>query len=406
MQGTTAYAPFRHRAFAVLWGATLLSNIGSWMHDVAAGWLMTTLAATPFMVALVQAATTAPVFLLALPAGALADLMDRRRLLIVVQSTMLVLAAILGVVVLRGAVTPALLLGFTLAIGCCTAVLSPTWQSILPKLVPRADFPPAVALHSVGINVSRAIGPALGGAIIVALGIAWPFFLNAVSFLAVIAALVWWKPPADPPPPAGTQPRPAENYWRAIGSGLAHVRSSFSLRATLARCLLFFFFGSAYWALLPLVAREHLHGGAPLYGLLVACIGVGAVSGALLLPKLRTSIGSDGVVLAGTVGTVLAMTAYALATAPLLGLIASLIAGASWIAALSTLNVAAQLALPDWVRARGMAMFSAVLYGSLAAGSVTWGQIANHAGLSTTLLIAAGGALACLALARKLPLQH
>ncbi len=374
MQATSAYAPFRHRAFAVLWTATLLSNIGSWMHDVAAGWLMTTLAGTPLMVALVQAATTAPVFLLALPAGALADLVDRRKLLIVVQTTMLLLAAVLGVLVLRHAVTPAVLLGFTLALGCCTAALSPTWQSILPKLVPRADFPPAVALHSVGINISRAIGPAIGGAIIVALGIAWPFFVNAISFVAVIWALVWWRPPPDAPLPTGTVPRPTESYWRTIATGLAHVRSSSALKATLVRCLLFFFFGSAYWSMLPLVAREHLHGTASLYGLLVGCIGVGAVSGALLLPKLRSAIGANGVLLAGTLGTAVAIAVYALAASQFLGLVASLIAGASWIASLSTLNVAAQLALPDWVRARGMAMFSAVLYGSLAAGSVVWGR--------------------------------
>ncbi|MEP7312524.1 MAG: MFS transporter [Pseudomonadota bacterium] len=392
-----AWSPFRHRAFTMLWGAALLSNIGSWMHDVAAGWLMTTLAPTPLMVALVQSATTLPVFLLALPAGTLADRLDRRRLLIVVQATMLLLAAALGFMVLHGGVTPQLLLSVTFAMGVCTAVLSPTWQAILPKLVPREDFPPAVALHSVGINISRAIGPALGGVIIVAFGIAWPFFFNALSFLAVIAALLWWRPPADAP-----RQQPLEGFGSSMLIGLQQARSNLALRATLLRSVLFFFFASAYWALLPLVARVQLAGTARLFGVLLGCIGVGAVSSALLLPRARTRFGPNGVLLGGTLGTALAMTVFALIHAPLLAMVASLIAGASWIASLSTLNIAAQLAVPDWVRARGMALFTAVLYGCLALGSIVWGHVAGIAGIEAALLLAAGGAVAALAIAPRL----
>ncbi|HEV7632123.1 MAG TPA: MFS transporter [Steroidobacteraceae bacterium] len=384
-----AWSPFRHRAFAMLWGAALLSNVGSWMHDVAAGWLMTTLAPTPLMVALVQSATTLPVFLLSLPAGTLADRLDRRRLLITVQTAMLLLAGTLGGLVLHGGVTPQLLLAVTFALGICTAVMSPTWQAILPKLVPREDFPPAVALHSVGINISRAIGPALGGVIIVSFGIAWPFFFNSFSFLAVIAALLWWRPAPDAP-----RQQPIESFGSSMLIGLQQARSNRALRATLLRSSLFFTFGSAYWALLPLIARVQLAGTARLFGVLVGCIGMGAVGGALLLPRLRVRYGADGVLLGGTMGTALAMVGYALVPVPALGMVASLVAGASWIASLSTLNIAAQLAVPDWVRARGMALFSAVLYGCLALGSIAWGHIAGVAGIEAALLLAAGGAVA------------
>ncbi len=188
-----AFSPFRHRTFAVLWTASLLSNIGSWMHDLAAGWLMTSLIPSPAWVALVQAATTLPVCLLSIPAGTLADRMDRRHLLLGAQAAMLALALLLWVLTLGGHTTPHLLLAVTFAMGVGTAVTSPAWQAILPALVPRSDLPPAVALHAVGMNIARAIGPAVGGVIIVVAGIAWPFFVNALSFLAILAALWWWK---------------------------------------------------------------------------------------------------------------------------------------------------------------------------------------------------------------------
>jgi MFS family permease len=398
---TGPWSPFQYPAFALLWTAALLSNTGSWMHDVAAGWLMTSLAPTPFMVALVQAATTLPVFLLALPAGALADRVDRRRLLILVQSCMLLLAALLGAMVLTGAATTTWLLAITFALGIGTAITVPTWQAILPQLVPRANLQPAVALHSVGINLSRAIGPAIGGLLIVAFGIAWPFFFNALSFVAIIVALWRWRPPAAPPRNAAP-----ENLFASIRTGLAQVPDNQPLRHTLLRSAAFYIFGSAYWALLPLVARQQLHGDARLFGILVGCIGAGAVAGALWLPRLRARFGLDGTLIAGTVGTALAMAGYALLRLPWLGMLTSLLAGAAWIAALSSLNVAAQLALPDWIRARGMALYSVVFYGCLAAGSVLWGQVATWLALSPALLLAAAGALLMLPLARRLPLHN
>jgi MFS family permease len=397
---TGAWSPFQYPDFALLWTAALLSNIGSWMHDSAAGWLMTSLAPTPFMVAMVQAATTLPVFLLALPAGALADRADRRHLLLLVQSIMLLLAALLGTLVLTHSATTAWLLAVTFGLGIGTAITVPTWQAILPQLVPRTNLQPAVALHAVGINLSRAVGPAVGGFLIVALGIAWPFFLNALSFVAILVALWRWRPPAAPP--RETAP---ESLMASIRTGLAHAHGNPALRNTLLRSMAFYIFGSAYWALLPLVARQELHGEAWLFGTLQGCIGAGAVLGALWLPRVRARFGLDGTLIAGTLGTALAMTGYALLRVPVLAMLTSLLAGAAWIASLSSLNVAAQLAIPDWIRARGMALYSAVFYGCLAAGSVAWGQVANRIGLPPVLLIAAGGAVLMLPLALWLPIH-
>jgi len=385
----SAWSPLRTRTYAVLWFAALVSNTGSWMHDLAAGWFMATLNPTPAMVALVQAATSLPVCLLALPAGTLADRMDKRRLLIIVQTAMLGAAALLGVLVLLGKAGTGTLLAVTFSLGVGTAIMSPTWQSIIPKLVDREHLQPAVALHAVGMNISRAIGPALAGAIIIAFGIAWPFLINAISFIAVIAALYWWHP--QPAPPIDGAAR--VSFLAAMRQGFLHAGENPALGNTLWRSVLFFVFGSCYWALLPLIAREQLGGGAGVFGVMVGCIGVGAVSGALLLPRWRTRYGLDRIVAIGTVGTALALAGFALLRVPALGMVAALLAGASWIASLSSLNVAAQLAVPDAMRARGMAMYTSVFYGCLAVGSVFWGQVATHLGLTNALLLAAGGAI-------------
>lgn len=359
------------------------------MHDLAAGWFMATLTPSPAMVALVQAATTLPVCLLALPAGTLADRMDKRQLLIIVQIGMLVTAAGLGVLVLLGNAGTHTLLAATFMLGVGTAILSPTWQSIIPGLVDREHLQPAVALHAVGVNISRAIGPAIAGAIIIAFGIAWPFLINAVSFLAVIAALWWWRPKAAPH--AGNAPQ--VSFLKALRHGFLHAGENRALGNTMWRAALFFLFGSCYWALLPLIAREQLHGGPGLFGVLVGCIGAGAVGGALLLPRWRARLGLDRIVAAGTLGTAAALAAFALLHMPVLGMLAALVAGASWIASLSSLNVAAQLAVPDAMRARGMAMYSTVFYGCLAAGSIFWGQVATHLGIAPALLLSAAAAV-------------
>jgi MFS family permease len=395
------FAPFRERAFLVLWLATVLSNVGTWMHDVAAGWLMTSLAPSPLMVAMVQAATTLPIFLFALPAGALADIVDRRKLLVGVQLALAVVALALGLVVYQGFATPWLLLAFTFVLGTGAALTAPAWQSIVPRLVPRPMLQPAIAMNSVGINISRAIGPALAGFIIVALGIAAPFLINAASYLLVVAALIWWRPSPGP-----QRALPPEHLFGAIRAGLRYARASGPLRATLCRAGAFFVFASAFWALLPLIVRETLAAGPELYGILLGCVGAGAVGGALLLPTLRAHVGSDRLTMGGTLGMALVLVVAATVRNPVAAAAASLLAGASWIAVLTSLNVSAQIALPDWVRARGLSIFVMVFFGSMSAGSLIWGQTANLVGIPASLVLAAAGAVLLLPLTRRWKLQQ
>jgi MFS family permease len=252
----------------------------------------------------------------------------------------------------------------------------------------------------VGINVSRAIGPALGGAVILGLGVAWPFLINALSYLIVIAALVWWRPP-----PVVAKVLPSEQFFAAIRSGLRYSRASDPLKRTLYRTVLFVVFASANFALLPLIARVRLNGGAELYGLLVGCIGAGAVTAAILLPRIRERLGPSRLVALSTVMTAAVLTAIALSRETAIALAASLIAGASWIAALSSFHVSTQMSLPEWVRARGLSIYTAVFFGSLAGGSLLWGQLAAHVGLPAALLVAAVGAMLGLWPASRFALQ-
>jgi MFS family permease len=393
--------PFRHTAFTVLWIATVVSNVGIWMQNAAAGWLMTGLDPDPLIVSLVQVANTAPMFLFALPAGALADIADRRRLLVAVQITVALLVAGFGLLVWLGRATPTLLLAFSFLAGTAAALIAPAWQSIVPQLVPRAHLQPAVALNSVGLNVSRAIGPALAGIIIAAWGLAAPFWLNAVTTLGVIAALVWWRPGAD----GSGGSLPAERFHGAIRAGLRHARYNPHLRATLIRAAGFFIFASAYWALLPLVARDQVAGGPTLYGALLGMIGAGAVIGAVALPALKRLLGADKLAVAGTVGTAVAMILFGLARAPAVALVASFLAGVAWIAVLATINVSAQLALPGWVRGRGLSIFGTVMFGGLTLGSALWGHVATITSLPDAHFIAAAGAILAIPLLWRWKLQ-
>lgn len=384
----SSLSPFRFLTFTVLWAATVVSNIGTWMQNAAASWLMTSLNPDPFIVSLVQVATSLPLFLFALPAGALADIVDRRRLLIGVQVAVTVLVAAFGVLVWVGRATPLFLLTFSFLAATAAALILPAWQSIVPQLVPREQLQPAVALNSVGLNVSRAVGPALAGIIIAAWGLAAPFWINAVTTLGVIAALIWWHPRDE----GETRHLPAEQFHRAIAAGLRYARHNPHLRATLIRAAGFFIFASAYWALLPLVARNQIAGGPKLYGILLGAIGVGAVCAAFALPWLKRRLGADRLVAGGTIGTAVALVLFALAKEPAVALAASLVAGVSWIAILATINVSAQVALPSWVRGRGLSIFGTVMFGSLTLGSALWGKVATLTSLPVAHLIAAAGA--------------
>jgi len=392
--------PFRHRAFAVIWIATVVSNIGGWMYNVASGWLMTSLDSNALVVSLVQAANSLPMFLFAIPAGALADIVNQRRFLIVGESTITLVSVAFATLVWLDLITPLSLLVFSFIVTVGSAMTAPAWQSVVSKLVPKTDLPAAVAANSVGINVSRAIGPALGGIIIGAVGIAAPFWLDAFSNIGVIAALIWWRTPKT----SGST-LPPESFGSAIRDGLRYARYNSYLRATLVRTIAFFLFGSAYWALLPLVARTQITGGPALYGVLLGGIGASAVGGAFLLRRLRTRLGADALVAAATLGTAAATALFALAHHPATAIIASLIAGASWIAAVASLNVSAQVALPEWVRGRGLAMYVTVMFGALSIGSAVWGQLAVIAGLPAALLFAAAGAMIGIALTWRWKLQ-
>ena len=389
------WAPFQHRIFTMLWAATVVSNVGGWMYSASSSWLMTSLDAKPLTVSLVQAANALPMFLFAVPAGALADIIDRRRFIIVLEILITIVSAIFAALVSADLVSPATLLLFTFLISLFGALEAPAWQSIVPQLVSKQDLAPAIAANSVGINISRAIGPAVGGVIIIGFGIAAPFWLNAISNLGVIGVLLWWRSPQT-----HMDNMPAERFTSAIRAGFRYARHNRSLRATLARAVGFFLFASAYWALLPLVARDQIAGGPELYGALLGAIGVGAVGGAFVLPWLKAKIGANMLVAAGEVGTAVALALFGLAREPILALSASFIAGASWIAVLASLNVAAQFALPDWVRGRGLAMYVTVFFGTLTIGSVLWGQVAGMLGLPLAHFIAAGGALLAIPVTR------
>src|SRR5271154_584348 len=393
-------APFRHAAFTVLWLATVVSNVGGWMYSAASGWLMTSLDPDPLIVALVQAVSTLPICLLAIPAGALADIFDKRKFLIVVEIVATVVSAIYAVIVGLGLATPANLLVSTFLIGAAGALTVPAWQAVVPQLVPRSDLAPAIAANSVGVNISRALGPALGGVAISAYGIVAPFWINAISNLAIVGSLLWWRPPKK----TGTL-LPAERFGHAILSGLRYARYNRHLRATLVRATGFFLFASAYWALLPLVARQQIAGGPGLYGVLLGVIGAGAVGGAFFLPWLKIKLGPDGLTAFGARGQAAAMLLYGLPREPVTALIASVIAGASWIATLAMLTVSAQVALPDWVRGRGLALYTTVFFGCLTLGSAAWGEVAVWVGLPAAHFFAAAGAVVAIPLTWPWKLQ-
>ncbi len=395
----SALAPLGRSAFALLWIATVVSNTGTWMIDGGAGWLMTQLAPNPATVALVQAATTLPVFLFALPAGALADIVDRRTLLLVVNLAMAAAAVALTALVAADAMTAELLLLFTFLLGAGAAFVAPAWQAIVPGLVPRAELSAAISLNSVGINVSRAIGPAVAGALIVAAGLWAPFLANALSFLAILAALSIWSGETH----AGRR-LPPERLAPAMVAGLRYAAESPALKRTLLRAVAFFFFASCYWAMLPLIARDVLGGGAGLYGVMLGAVGAGAVGGAVALPAARRRLTPGAMVAGGTVATAVTLLLLALAPNPVVAAAAAALGGFAWIAVLSSLQLSAQTALPDWVRARGLSLFLMTFSGSMALGSLVWGQVAAATSIPTALLAAACGAILATALVRRIAL--
>jgi MFS family permease len=403
MTSDSPWRPFRHKVFAIIWTATVLSNVGGWMYATASAWLMTGLTTDPVMVSLVQVAASAPLFLFALPAGTLADLVDKRRFLIRGEIFIAVASTVLAYLVWRNLVSPVSLLLLTFLIESGSAATAPPWQSVVPDLVPREDLPPAIAMNSVGVNISRAVGPALGGLLTAGFGIAAPFWINAVSNYGSISALRWWGRQQVAGGGAGgahavaPHPRssrlPAEQFISGMRVGLRYARNNTQLRATLGHAVAFFLFASCYWALLPLVARDQISGGATLYGSLLGVIGASAVLGALTLPRLRARYDINHLVAMGSCGTVVSILLLGIAKVAYVAVIASAVAGVSWIVVLSSLNVSAQLSLPEWVRGRGLAIYVTVFNGAMTVGSLIWGQVASVEGLSMAHFVAAGGML-------------
>jgi MFS family permease len=391
---------FSHRAFAIVWAVNTCALIGIAMYDTASGWLMMTLDLDPLHVSLVHAATTLPIFLFMLPAGAIADIVDPRRTIIAVSYAVAALMVAFAAVVSLNLASPLMLLLTTFVLSAAWSLNSPAWLSILPLLVPKPYIPGAMAAHGVGYNVSRTVGPALGGVIIARFGLATPFFFFAAANLGVIAALTWWRAPARQ-----TASLPAERLTSALRTGLRHAANNRLLWATLVRTAAIYPFTAAYMGLLPLIARRTGEG-AQHYGLLLSAISIGAIVGSLKHEKLRQLMGADRLVALGTILTALALTLFAFAHELALALCACLMAGVAWVNNLTCLYTSAQNVLPEWVRGRGLAIFLTVIFGTVALSSAAWGDIALKTGLPTALLLAAGGAIAAIPLTWRWTLQH
>jgi MFS family permease len=393
------WAPLRTPIYRAFWIASCVSFIGTWMQEVAAAWLMTTLTSSPILIGMVQTAAALPIVLLALPAGALADILDRRRLLIATLAWMLAASGLLGILALAGSVGATGLLALLFAVGIGTALVSPAWQAIMPDLVDRRDLAGALALNGIAINSARAVGPAVGGLVVAALGPGPAFLLNAVSFIGVIVVLSRWRNP---------QPRsllPAEHLLGAMAAGLRYARHAPGLQAVLWRSGLFILSGSAVWALLPVLVRFELGGDATAYGLAVGCLGAGAVAGALALPRLRRSFDMGLMVAVATLLYAGATLGLALGRWPAAVALCLGATGFAWLVILTSLHTAAQSALAPWVRGRGLAVYFLVFFAGMAGGSLFWGAVARAtAGPRPALVLSATGLIVALAATARLRL--
>ncbi len=384
----TALAPLRHPAFRLLWLANLASNTGLWMQNTGAGWMMTSLAPSPLMVSLVNVASLLPVFLLALPAGALADILDRRLYLIAAQAWIAACGLVLAVLAYAGMLGPWGLIALTFAIGAGTAMNFPGWAATTPDLVPRRDLAQAIVLNGIGFNLTRAVGPALGGFTIALAGPEANFALNALSFLVVILALLVWRPRRD------RSRLPKEHFFQAMRTGVGFVRASPVLRAAIIRGSVFFGFSAAIWGLLPLLVREQLGLGPEWFGLMLAAMGTGAVGAGFVLPLFRARISRDALVTGSTVLAGLTLAALGQAGHAAVAILGMLLFGVAWIAGASTLQASAQMASPAWVRARAIGIYQLMTFGALALGSGLGGWAGEALGLPLALaLFGVAGAL-------------
>jgi MFS family permease len=394
MRLPAALIPLRNSTFRTLWLANVVAWLGTWLQNTGAGWLMTTLAPQPLIVAMVQAATIMPVFLLALPGGALADIVDRRVFLIGTQVWTILAAIVLAVLTVAHAMTAFLLLALTFAIGIGAALTGPAWSAIVPELVPREDLVQAIALNGIGFNLTRAIGPAIAGALILLGGSSLAFSLYATSIVAVLFALFTWH--------RGRRftGLPREHLLSAMRAGMRYVRNTPAVQYAMVRTIAFSVPAAAPWALLPLLVRRDLDLGPGMYGVILGMMGIGGVGSGMLLPLVR------GKVSRGT--TVIGCTLFSCAGIALLGAthhwlpaaLGMLLFGIGWTSAYATIQAAAQLVCPPWVRARALSIYQLAQNGALTAGSFAWGSLADHIGMADTLLVAAGVGIALAAAVR------
>ncbi|MCE6960009.1 MFS transporter [Cereibacter sphaeroides] len=394
----SALAPFRLPTYRSLWLASIVSNFGGLVQAVGAGWMMTELTHSPGMVALVQASTTLPIMLFSLPSGALADSLNRRRIMLTAQVFMLAASAGLALAAFAGLLTPWLLLTFTFLIGVGVALHNPSWQASVGDIVPRADLPSAVALNSMGFNLMRSVGPALGGLIVAAGGAAAAFAINAASYIPLCLALFLWRPDYAP------RRLPREALGSAVAAGLRYVSMSPVLLKVLFRGFLFGLAAVSLLALLPIVARDLVGGGAFTYGVLLGCFGFGAIGGALLGARLRERFRNETIVRGGFLGFAAALVALSLSRDLWLSGLVLLPAGASWVLSLSLFNVSVQLATPRWVVGRALALYQTATFGGMAAGSLLWGQAAEAGGVAQALAWAAGVLLVGALVGLRIPL--
>lgn len=396
----TGLSPFRYPIFRSVWIATLTSSFGGMIQGVGAAWMMVVLAAPPQMVTLVQASITLPIVMLALVAGALADSFDRRILMIVAQVLMLVVSTALAVAAYLDLVTPWLLLLFTFLIGCGAALNAPAWQASVSAMVPREEVPSAVALNSMGFNLARSVGPAIGGLIVAVAGAAAAFTANALSYVALIFVLARWRTKRE------ERLLPRERLGNAIMAGIRYVAMSPNINSTLVRGLVTGAGASAATALLPLIARDTLDGGPVTYGLLLGAFGAGAVGGAFWSHRLRIAYSNELIVRVAILGSAIGIAVAAFSAWLLLTMAAMVLCGLGWVLVVSILNATVQMSAPRWVVARALSLYQMALFGGMAFGAWLWGYLTEEFSLSTALLIAAGVQLVCILLGRRFRLAE
>jgi MFS family permease len=394
----TALSPMRYPMFRAVWLASVLANFGALIQSVGAAWLMISIAQSADMVALVQASIALPVMLLSLAAGALADNRDRRLVMLGTQFFMLTVSVALAVVAWAGLITPWLLLMFTFLIGCGSAFNAPAWQASVGDLVPRTELPGAVALNSVGFNIARSVGPAIGGGIVAAAGAAAAFAVNAASYVALIVVLARWHPVRTP------DVLPRESLGVAMAAGIRYVSMSPAIRTVLLRSVIFGAGSSGLMALMPLVAKELLGGGPLVYGLMLGAFGVGAVAGAIGAARLRRAYSTETIVRVACIAFAIAAAIAGLSRFLPVTMAGLLLAGAGWVLALATFNVAVQLSAPRWVVGRALSLYQMAAFGGIAGGSWLWGVVAERESIMFALLAAAAVLSACAAFGAWRPL--